>query len=117
MGDLPSQIEPLRAQIEPLRARSPTSRCRSPGGVSRSAARERRPRNARAGWAIKDHARRNAAPAAGVLDLTLRPVGRLWRDGDFLRFWAASAISDLGSQVSALALPLIAALTLGATPW
>lgn len=43
--------------------------------------------------------------------------GGLWRQGGFLRFWAASAISDVGSQVSALALPLIAALTLGATPW
>jgi len=41
----------------------------------------------------------------------------LWRQPDFLKFWSASAISDIGSQVSALALPLIAALTLGATPW
>jgi MFS family permease len=45
-----------------------------------------------------------------------RPGG-LWRHPGFLKFWAASAISDVGSQVSALALPLIAALTLGATPW
>ncbi len=29
----------------------------------------------------------------------------------------ASAISDVGSQVSTLALPLMAALLLGATPW
>jgi MFS family permease len=41
----------------------------------------------------------------------------LWGDREFLKFWAASAISDVGSQVSTLALPLIAALTLGATPW
>jgi MFS family permease len=41
----------------------------------------------------------------------------LWRHPDFRKFWAASAISDAGSQVSALALPLIAALALGATPW
>jgi MFS family permease len=41
----------------------------------------------------------------------------LWRDREFLKFWAASAISDVGSQVSTLALPLIAALMLGATPW
>jgi MFS family permease len=45
-----------------------------------------------------------------------RPGG-LWRHCGFLKLWAASAISDVGSQVSALALPLIAALTLGATPW
>jgi MFS family permease len=41
----------------------------------------------------------------------------LWRHGDFLRLWVAAAISDMGSQVSALALPLIAALMLGATSW
>jgi MFS family permease len=41
----------------------------------------------------------------------------LWRHREFLKFWAGSAISDVGSQVSALALPLIAALILGATPW
>jgi predicted MFS family arabinose efflux permease len=41
----------------------------------------------------------------------------LWRDREFLKFWAASAISDVGTQVSTLALPLIAAITLGATAW
>lgn len=41
----------------------------------------------------------------------------LWRHPAFLTLWAASAVSDVGSQVSALALPLIAALTLGATAW
>ncbi|HEU4370207.1 MAG TPA: MFS transporter [Methylomirabilota bacterium] len=35
----------------------------------------------------------------------------------FLKLWAASAMSDVGSQVSTLALPLIAALTLDATAW
>jgi MFS family permease len=44
-------------------------------------------------------------------------VTGLRRDREFLKFWAASAISDLGSQVTTLALPLIAVLTLGATPW
>jgi MFS family permease len=43
--------------------------------------------------------------------------GGLWQHPSFLKFWAASAISDVGSQVSALALPLVAALMLGATPW
>jgi MFS family permease len=43
--------------------------------------------------------------------------GGLWRDRDFVTYWAASAISDVGSQVTALALPLIGALTLGATAW
>jgi MFS family permease len=41
----------------------------------------------------------------------------LGRDGEFLKYWTASAISDVGSQITALALPLIAALTLAATPW
>ena len=41
----------------------------------------------------------------------------LWRDQEFLKYWTASAISDVGSQITALALPLIAALTLAATPW
>ena len=41
----------------------------------------------------------------------------LWRHPAFLRLWTASAISDVGSQVSALALPLIAALMLDATAW
>jgi MFS family permease len=41
----------------------------------------------------------------------------LWRDPDFLTYWAASAISDVGSQITVLALPLIAAITLGATAW
>jgi MFS family permease len=51
------------------------------------------------------------------LRVSPHPVSGLWRQPDFLKFWAASAISDVGSQVSALALPLIAALTLGATSW
>jgi len=41
----------------------------------------------------------------------------LWRHREFLKFWAGAAISDVGSQVTLLAVPLIAALTLQATPW
>ena len=41
----------------------------------------------------------------------------LSRDRAFLRYWTASAISDVGSQVTSLALPLIGALTLNATAW
>ncbi len=43
-----------------------------------------------------------------------RPGG-LWRRGDFVRFWAAQSISAVGSQVTLLALPLVAALTLEAS--
>jgi MFS family permease len=45
-----------------------------------------------------------------------RPAG-LWRQPEFLKLWAASAISDIGSQITVVALPLIAALTLRATAW
>jgi MFS family permease len=41
----------------------------------------------------------------------------LWSHPGFMKLWAASAISDVGSQVTTVALPLIAALSLGATPW
>lgn len=44
-------------------------------------------------------------------------MSSLWRHREFLKFWAAAAISDVGSQVTLLAVPLIAALTLQATPW
>ena len=40
----------------------------------------------------------------------------LWHHPDFLKLWAGQTISLFGSQVSLLALPLAAALTLGATP-
>jgi MFS family permease len=39
------------------------------------------------------------------------------RHPDFLRLWGAQGISQLGTHISALALPLIAATTLGATPF
>ncbi len=45
------------------------------------------------------------------------PGVSLWRHAPFRRLWVASAISDVGSQVTALALPLLAAVALDATPW
>jgi MFS family permease len=41
----------------------------------------------------------------------------LWRNREFVKLWAASAVSDVGSQITTLALPLMAAVTLGATAW
>ena len=41
---------------------------------------------------------------------------RVWRDPDFMKLWTAAAISQIGSQVTFLALPLIAISLLGATP-
>jgi MFS family permease len=41
--------------------------------------------------------------------------GDLWHNGDFLRLWSAQTTSVLGSQVTTIALPLLAILTLEAT--
>jgi MFS family permease len=41
--------------------------------------------------------------------------GLLWRDRDFVRLWSAQTISQFGSQVSGLALPFVAILSLHAT--
>lgn len=45
---------------------------------------------------------------------SLWPRGGLWRDAPFLHFWGAQTISELGSQVTLLALPLTALLVLQA---
>lgn len=39
----------------------------------------------------------------------------MWRHGDFLKLWSAESISQFGSQVTALALPLVAVLVLDAS--
>jgi MFS family permease len=41
----------------------------------------------------------------------------IWKSPDFLRLWSAGTVSDLGSQVTELALPLTAILILHATPF
>ena len=43
---------------------------------------------------------------------SLWPRGRLWRHGDFLKLWSAETISQFGTQVTGLALPLVAVITL-----
>ena len=45
----------------------------------------------------------------------LWPQGGLWRHPDFLRLWSAETISQVGTQVSNLALPFVAIVTLDAT--
>lgn len=40
--------------------------------------------------------------------MRIPPRGPLWRNGDFLRLWGAQSVSETGSQVTALALPLAA---------
>jgi MFS family permease len=43
---------------------------------------------------------------------TLWPKGGLWQHPDFLKLWSAETISQVGSQVTGLALPLVAIITL-----
>ncbi len=43
--------------------------------------------------------------------------GSLWRSADFLKLWGGQSISELGSQISQLAIPLIAIFALNATPF
>ena len=45
-----------------------------------------------------------------------RPRSELWRDRGFVRLWCANAVSQLGSQVTLLALPLTALYVLHAGP-
>jgi MFS family permease len=40
------------------------------------------------------------------------PTGGLWRHPDFLKLWSAETISQFGSQITGLALPLVAVLVL-----
>lgn len=52
--------------------------------------------------------------------MSIRPIESrrpgLWQHPDFLRIWSAHTVSQFGSQITLLALPLTAALTLRATP-
>jgi len=41
----------------------------------------------------------------------------LWRDRDFMKFWSAETFSLLGSQVSLVAIPLLAVTSLTASPF
>jgi MFS family permease len=46
-----------------------------------------------------------------------RPQGGLWSHPDFVKLWAGQSISEVGSQVSQLALPWLAAVGLHASPF
>ena len=50
-------------------------------------------------------------------EITVWPRHGLWRHGDFMRLWAAQAISAFGSRISRTALPIVALLVVGALPW
>src|SRR4051794_37349855 len=42
------------------------------------------------------------------------PPRGLWQNRDFLKLWSAQTVSEFGSQISGLALPLVAVLVLQA---
>jgi hypothetical protein len=42
-------------------------------------------------------------------------LGGLWRNKDFVNFWAAQSVSAAGTQITLLAIPLLAAITLNAS--
>jgi MFS family permease len=44
------------------------------------------------------------------------PRRSLWRNGDFVRFWSGETLSLFGTQITMLALPLTAVITLNAQP-
>jgi MFS family permease len=46
-----------------------------------------------------------------------RPSGALWSHTDFLKLWTGQTISEFGSAVSQLAIPILAALSLHASPF
>jgi MFS family permease len=46
-----------------------------------------------------------------------RPTGGLWANRDFVKLWSGQSISEFGSQISALAIPLLAATQLHASPF
>jgi MFS family permease len=43
------------------------------------------------------------------------PRGGLWRHGDFMKLWTGQTISEFGTQVSQLAIPLVAVVSLKAS--
>lgn len=45
------------------------------------------------------------------------PSGNLWRHADFMRMWAAQAVSAFGARITREGLPLAAVLTIEATPF
>jgi len=47
----------------------------------------------------------------------IEPRPSLWRHPDFLKLWTAESISQVGTQVTGLALPLAAIVVLAATPF
>jgi len=57
------------------------------------------------------------SPAELAADAGARGSRRtLWRHRDFLKLWSAQTVTQFGDEITQLALPLVAIITLGATP-
>jgi MFS family permease len=57
------------------------------------------------------------AAAARVVAAPRSHRPSLWRHVDYLKLWTAATVSQMGSQVSLIAIPFIAAVVLGAAPF
>jgi len=56
-------------------------------------------------------------PSPGEVAATTPRRPSLWRHRNFLKLWSAQTISQFGDEITQLALPLVAILTLEATPF
>jgi hypothetical protein len=43
-------------------------------------------------------------------------MGSLWRNPDFIKLWVGQTVSNIGSGITSIALPLTAVLVLTASP-
>jgi len=84
------------SQSEPPPEVVAAARAESPSGMSRADAAD----------AVESD--QGAPPASAAR-------GSLWRDGNFLTMWGGQALSQFGSQITELALPVLAVLVLQAT--
>src|SRR5256885_4154557 len=69
-------------------------------------------------WTASTTSPRHTDTLSGSMRRSLKsiyPSGGLWRHGDFMKLWAGQSISEFGSQVSQLAIPLVAVVVLKAT--
>ena len=50
------------------------------------------------------------------IPMEARQARTLWRHGDFMKLWIGQTISELGSRITLIGLPIVAVQTLNATP-
>src|SRR5918997_4680128 len=65
--------------------------------------------------ALETPAAGQPSPAEVAASTPRRPS--LWRHGNFMKLWTAQTISQFGDEITQLALPLVAILTLEASPF